>query len=491
MIPFFTVLPLGGAFILALIGKYSKRGATIISCAISGILCCLAALLLVMKTPGSISVYHVGGWLPAQGGILLVVDGFTRYMLVIVNFVALMVNIFSIHYMERFTVKYKFHTLFLLLVAGMNGVVISGDIFNLFVFFEVASMASYALVAFGVEARELEASFKYTIMGVLASLFILLAIALLYAYTSTLTFSGIAQALAVKGATKPVAFIGILLMIGFGLKGAVVPFHGWLPDAHPAAPAPVSAMLSGVFIKTLGIYAICRVFFTIFTHNATFLNVIMILGVVSIITGGLLALGQKDIKRMLAYSSISQVGYIMLGLGLNTGLGIVGALFHLFNHSLFKSLLFLNAGALEYATGTRDLDQLGGLKTKMPTTAFTSMIASMSISGIPPFNGFFSKLVIIMACLESNHLGMAVWAIVGSVLTLAYFTKFQKETFFGPEKAAHAQVKEVPASMKVAMLGLSLACVIAGLLLLPACKDYFLTPAKNVLTERSTMSHGQ
>ncbi|MDD5195341.1 MAG: proton-conducting transporter membrane subunit, partial [Candidatus Omnitrophica bacterium] len=430
-IPLFVIVPLAGAFLISFVGKYSKRASDFITTLTALSLFGFAInALFILHAKNAAIIYRVGGWgwIPGVGtlGISMVLDGLSAFMLVTVNFIALMIAIFSVNYMEKFTAKYRFYTLYLFMLAGMNGVIISGDIFNLFVFLEIASLASYALVAYGVEADELEASFKYMLMGVVASLLILLGIALLYSYTSTLNMADIAYTLAQKGTNPAVIFASILLIIGFSLKAAIVPFHAWLPDAHSSAPAPISATLSSVLIKTLGIYAMTRVFFNVIGANHMFLNLLMFAAAASILIGGLLALGQNDLKRLLAYSSISQVGYIVLGLGIGTPLGILGGLFHLFNHSVFKSLLFLNSGAVEYTLGTRKLDEMGGLREKMPVTANTSLIASMGICGIPPFSGFFSKLLIIVACIKSNHIVYGFLAVIGSILTISYFMKVQK-----------------------------------------------------------------
>jgi multicomponent Na+:H+ antiporter subunit D len=436
--------------------------------------------LFILKSSRDVLVYKVGGWLPPVG-ISLVLDGLSAFMLVTVNFVVLAVTLFSINYMEKFTAKFKFYTLFLLMLAGMNGMIITGDIFNLFVFLEIASVASYALVAFGVEAEELEASFKYMVMGSLASLFILLAIAFLYSYTSTLNMADMAQIIAQKAMAPVVIFSAVLFLMGFGLKAAIVPFHAWLADAHPSAPAPISAALSGVLIKVLGVYALIRVFYNILLLNQTFLTVLMFLGVFSIMVGVLLAIGQMDLKRLLAYHSISQIGYIILGFGIASPLAIAGSLFHLFNHSVFKSLLFLNSGAVEYALGTRNLEEMGGLREKMPITAATSLTASMSISGVPPFNGFFSKLMIIAACVQSGYIGYAVWAMIGSILTLASFMKIQKYAFYGFLRDKYKTLKEAPFFMRFSMVILAGVCTFGGLVLLPKINNYFLKPAENTI----------
>jgi multicomponent Na+:H+ antiporter subunit D len=362
----------------------------------------------------------------------------------------------------------------------MNGIIVTGDLFNLFVFLEIASIASYALVAFGTEAEELEASFKYAIMGSVASSFILLGIALLYSYTSTLNMADISQVLSSKPQGMLVNFIAVLFLAGFGLKAALVPFHAWLPDAHPSAPAPISAMLSGVFIKTLGVYALARVFFNILGISGKMSFVLLILGLISMIAGAFLALAQNDIKRMFAYSSISQIGYIILAIGIGTPLAILGGLFHLFNHAIFKSLLFLNSGAIEYSTGTRDLKKLGGLNNKLPVTGFTSLFGSMSISGIPPLGGFFSKLIIIIAAIQARYFVSATIAVLVSILTLVYYLKFQSLAFFGKLDKTLQDIKEVPGLMRLSMILLAVMCLASAFLIVPLFKPY-LQSAVDVL----------
>ncbi|MBL7197782.1 MAG: NADH/ubiquinone/plastoquinone (complex I), partial [Candidatus Omnitrophica bacterium] len=300
-----------------------------------------------------------------------------------------------------------------------------------------------------------------------------------YSFTSTLNMADMSIILAQRATGKIVLFVSVLFLMGFGLKAAIVPFHAWLPDAHPSAPAPISAMLSGVLIKTLGVYALIRIFFNVFgiSTGTALSTILMVLGVLSMMIGVFLAVGQWDFKRLLAYHSISQVGYIILGLGLATPLGILGGLFHLFNHSIFKSLLFLNSGAVDYALNTRDLKKMGGLREVMPTTSNTSLIASMSIAGIPPFNGFWSKLIIIIACVQAGHPIYALWAVLGSILTLASFTKVQKYAFFGNLRDELKKIKEVSLSMKASMIVLSILCVIGGLLYAPILRDVFLGAA--------------
>lgn len=482
IVPLFVVIPLAGAFLLSLLGKKIKWLPDAFGVIVTFVVCVLSLISVRLCNSYGVFTYSVGAWKPPVG-IGLVMDGLTAFMLVTVNLIAFCITIYSVDYMEKFTAKWKFYTLFLLMIAGMNGVIITGDIFNLFVFLEIASVASYALVAFGTERHELEAAFKYAVMGTVGSLFLLLGIAFLYNYTSTLNMADMSSILAEKGRSNIVLMVSVLFIMGLGLKAALVPFHAWLPDAHPSAPAPISAMLSGVLIKSLGVYTLCRIFYNVIGVSEQISSILMFLGVLSMVVGAILAIGQWDFKRLLAYSSISQIGYIILGIGLGTPLGILGGLFHLFNHSVFKSLLFLNSGAVEYSTGTRDLQKMGGLFVKMPVTGTTGLTASMSIAGIPPFSGFWSKLIIIIAAVQAGYYNYAFLAVLVSILTLAMYMKVMKYAFYGTLRKRWARVKEVPFCMSLAMFVLALICIGGGLLLISGINGNFLEQASFVISE--------
>jgi len=482
-IPLFVVIPLGCAFILPVIGRRWERAGDLFANLVTVTLLGLAiwSVRFIRET----TVYHVGGWGAVNGipiGIYLVRDGLSIFMLVVVNLIAFVATLYSINYMEYFTDKTKYYTLFMLMLAGMNGVILTGDFFNLYVFIEIAAIASYALVAFGTEAEELEAAFKYQVMGSVGSGFILLGIILLYSYTGTLNMADVGRVILDKGASNLVWFVNVLFIVGFGLKAAVVPFHMWLPDAHPSAPAPISAMLSGVLIESIGVYPLTRIMYNVIGFDGVLSNILIVLAIISMMIGGLLALWQWDYKRLLAYSSISQVGYILLGIGLGTPLGLLGALFHLFNHSAFKGLLFLDSGSIVYSVGTRDLREMGELDRRMPITSKTNLVAAMSIAGVPPFNGFWSKLIIIIACIQAGRYGVAGWAILGSILTFAYILKAERYAFYGKAGRDVADVKESPPFMCVALIILAVICVVAGLMLLPNVRETILFPVVNTLT---------
>ncbi|MBC7190354.1 NADH/ubiquinone/plastoquinone (complex I) [Candidatus Aerophobetes bacterium] len=485
IIPLFIALPLGAAFVLVLLGKAKEIVSDILTNAVCLIVALLTTFLFVVLKNNGILVYTMGKWFPPKG-INLVADGLSLLMLAIINWIALFATLYSVSYMRRFTAKNRFYSLFCLMLAGMNGVVLTGDFFNLFVFLEIASIASYALVAFGVEAEELEAAFKYMVMSSVASILILFSVGLLYGLTGSLNMADIGMI--IQGQKNILlSFSLVLFLAGFGLKAAIMPFHAWLPDAHPSAPAPISAMLSGVVIKALGVYAIMRVFFNVYGVSLQLSWVFMIMGIISMVGGGILALRQKDFKRLLAYSSISQIGYIMIGLGCGNYFGLLGAIFHLFNHATFKALLFLNSGAVEYSTGTRNLEEMGGLSKVMPITGTTSTIGSLSISGIPPFNGFWSKLFIIIGLVQAERYVLAILTVLVSVLTLAYYLKVQRYAFFGILKEKWIGIKEAPLSMCISMIILAIICIGSGIFFYPLMKT-FLEPAVAVLQEGTRYS---
>lgn len=498
LIPLFVAIPLAGAFLIMILGKLFKDLNKYISFLVLGFLCVISLISILNPGP-SVSVYKVGGWEPVNGvpiGIYLVLDGFTALVLCLVNLIGLLSVVYAFSYMSHYTSENYFYSLFCLMIAGMNGVVLSGDLFNIFVFLEIAAISSYALVAFGIEKEELEATFKYQVLGGLASLLILFGIGFLYWETKTLNLADIKLMLGNSQNKSFYLLVQILLLSGFGLKAAIMPFHAWLPDAHSSAPSPISAMLSGVLIKAVGVYVILRLMFNIFIITEEVSILVTCLGTLSMLAGGLLMIGQWDIKRLFAYSSICQIGYIIMAAGISmilvsrgeigkiAILSLSGALFHMINHAVFKSLLFFDAGAIEYRTGTRNLKEMGGLARVMPATSSTSFIASMSISGIPPFNGFFSKLIIIIAAIMAKFYLLALIAVIVSIITLASFMKFQRYAFYNKEvDEERKNLREVPFPMVFSMVVLSLLCIALSFVALPQVREVILTPAINILLD--------
>jgi multicomponent Na+:H+ antiporter subunit D len=496
-LPLFIAVPLVVAFVLPMFGRKGRSAATAIANIVT-----ISLLVFAVASIGKTEVYEIGKWsIPL--GINLVLDGLSSLLLLAINVVAAAAMLFSVKYMEQYTAKSKYLSLFLLMVAGMNGVVLSGDIFNLFVFLEIASLASYALVGFGCGHEELEASFKYMVLGSIASVFILFAIALVYGNTGSLNMAVISKVIRESGELNAgLKFALAMFMAGFGLKAALVPFHAWLPDAHPSAPAPISAMLSGVLIKALGVYSLARIIFNVFGVSVHIGWVLVTLGVLSMVIGVFLAVGQWDFKRLLAYHSISQMGYVILGLGIGAliiariekgdenvkiawaALAVFGGMFHLVNHAVFKSLLFLTSGSVEMSTGTRQIKEMGGLVERLPFTRAACTVASASIAGIPPFNGFWSKMILVIAAVQAGFLGLAAVTVIVSLVTLISFLKIQRYVFLGELPDNLRQTREHKGFMLTAMIFLACLCLLMGsLVLVPGLRENIMEPAVKVLTD--------
>lgn len=503
LLPLLVAIPLAGAFLTMIIGRFIPGIPRYMALATLLLLTFISIWLLVEGGTAS-SVYTMGGWEPVDGvpiGLYLIHDGFSALVLCIISVIGLLSVTYSISYMARYTSENYFYSLFCLMIAGMNGVVLSGDIFNIFVFLEISAISSYALVAFGVEKNELEATLKYQVLGAVASFMVLFAIGFIYWSAKTLNIADIRTAFSEGGQGNNYILIQILLLTGFGLKAAIIPFHAWLPDAHSSAPSPISAMLSGVLIKAVGIYVILRLFFNMFEITEGMAILITTLGALSMAVGVFLAIGQWDLKRLLAYHSISQMGYVIMSAGIGmilmarglrseiAALAITGGIFHMLNHAAFKGLLFLNAGAIEYSAGTRDLRQMGGLAKSMPFTSSTSLAASLSISGIPPFNGFFSKLIIIVAAVMGRFYFLAALAAIVSIITLASFMKFQRYAFYNKEQAKfNKEIREVPVPMLLSMITLAVICLLLSLLALPGIRETVLSPATDILMDQAKYS---
>ncbi len=378
--------------------------------------------------------------------------------------------------------RFNVANVLLISLMGMNGVVLVHDLFSLYVFLEVTSVASFVLIASSGEDTGLEGAFKYLVLSAVATVLMLSGVAMMFLFAGSTDFSAVAAALQNNSGQ-------LLLKIAIGtfgcgllIKGGLVPFHGWLPDAYQSAPAAISVLLAGVVTKVSGIYALFRLGISV-VGLQTFSPVLLAVGALSMVVGALLALRQNSLKRLLAYSSVSQVGYIVLGLGCaGMGgpagkLGLAAAIFHLFNHTIFKTLLFVNSAALEQRTGTSDMSVMGGLGSRMPITSTSSAIAALSIAGIPPLSGFWSKLLLIIALWQAGLYAYASLAVFVSVLTLAYMLTVQRRVFFGKCREDLLSARE--ASGGIVLVEAALALVIIGVgVLMPYVMNSFLLPLK-------------
>ncbi|HAT72186.1 MAG TPA: NADH-quinone oxidoreductase subunit L [Elusimicrobia bacterium] len=406
-------------------------------------------------------------------------DGLALLLVGAVYLVALCVTFFSAWFIgEGLPNRAAYYSLILVSVSAMCGVVTSTDFFTLYVFIEVLAVTSFALITTDDSGAGLEGALKYFFLTFPASALIIIGIAVMMLSLGNLSFESLRFFMASDLPAGPVTFGAALMLLGFIIKAGVVPFHTWAPDAYQGAYAPVSAHLAGIVTKISGVYAIIKMatLLRFFDGRAQALSeMLMFLGLLSIVVGALAALKQKDLKRMLAFSSISQVGYIVLAAGLGTPLAIMGAVFHLINHATFKTVLFLNSASVEKSAGTTDMDKLGGLEHTMPWTSWTSIVALLSTAGVPPLSGFWSKLIIILALWEAGLKGYAVLALLFSIVTLAYFMMMQKKVFFGKKTPASESSPEVCAPLLAPVVLMSAVIVALGLLF-----PYFYTYVRMV-----------
>jgi len=352
-----------------------------------------------------------------------------------------LVSVYSYIYMEREGRLTEFYTLVTFMMAGMTGIAMAGDFFTLFIFWELMGLSSYVLVAF-LKSRwgPIEAGLKYLLMSATASAFMLLSMSFLYGMTGTLNFALLAASLRGAAPTPWIFALFSSLIIGFGVKSAIVPLHTWLPDAHPEAPSPISALLSGIVIET-GLYGLTRVLYLIF--DPSFFRIpIAALAVLTMTLANITALLQQDIKRLLAYSSIAQIGYMLIGLASGTAYGVTGLFLHVFNHSLMKGMAFLSAGSIVHEVDTRDISSLKGVGRMMPFTSMSLFIAFLGLGGVPGTNGFISKFILFGSAIGAGMVWLAVAGVLNSALSMAYYLRVFKTLVSSPEDAS-LEAKEV------------------------------------------------
>lgn len=479
-----------GAFLVEIFGTYNKTARNIITMVTAtGAFCLIAALIRPVMLNGEVISYWMGNWSPVEGyaiGIGYEVDALGLFFALLVVFTTMLSGYYSLRYMEHDRNLGHYYTLYLMLAAAVLGLTLTGDVFNMFIMIEIMTFAAVALTAFrNTRKGSLEAAFKYLVVGSVGSSLTLMGIALLYAQCHTLNMAQLSAML--SGGLSPVTTLAFAFMFaGFGVKSYIVPFHAPAADAYTTAPTSISMVFSGMVNKA-GVYGMIRLVYVIFrAMDLTSLQLLMAcFGTVTMFVGVTMALAQHDFKRLLAFHSISQIGYVITAAGLGTALGLTGSLFHAMNHTLFKGLLFLCAGAVLHAAGTTDLDSLGGLSKRMPKTTVCFLIGAFSISGLPPFNGFASKWIVYQSiyakAVETGNFAYAfitIVAVVVSVMTLASFIKVTQAVFFGQLPDTCKDVKEVPASMLVPMGIMSVLCVLTGVFYNFVDK-YLLSPAVN------------
>ena len=416
----------------------------------------LISITLVMATKDGVELhYSFGGWEPPWG-IEYTVDTLNSYVLLIVSGIAAVVFPYSMTSIKR-EIPQSHHRLFftsmMLCFAGLLGMTITGDAFNLFVLLEISSLSSYTLISLGRDRRALTASFQYLIMGTIGATFILIGVGLLYALTGTLNMADLAVRISSIGESRTLQAAFTFLLVGFGLKLAMFPLHLWLPNAYAFAPSAVSAFIGSTATK-VAIYALLRFLFTIFGVKFSFEAMqvhwlLMPLAVMSIMFASLVAVFQDGIKKLLAYSSVAQIGYMLLGISLFNVTGLTATLLHLFNHALMKGGLFLALGAIAYTVGSTRIDDIKGLGKAMPFTMAAFVVGALSLIGVPLTVGFVSKWYLILATLEKGYWPLTLVILISSLIAVIYIWRVVEKAYFHSRPDGSPAISEAPVSLLI------------------------------------------
>ncbi len=466
-----VMAPLVGAAVVPALSLRNRALAPWIALAVMSVTSLAALMLLVRVAREGLFSYVPGGW-EVPYGIELRFDEFSA-VIGIICLIGWLAVLFSVRYVEHMPnvvpdrIPY-YYALLLLNMGGMIGFSVTGDLFNFFIFLEILSLSGYALVAISGERIAEMAAFKYLLMGAISSLSVLFAVGFIYGMTGTLNMADAASRLAgLDGSPAAPAVALGLMTVGFMVKAAIFPLHVWLPDAHAIAPSPVSAVLSGLVVKVgiIGVIRVQQIYQDSGVVDLAILNQLFVwLGAISIVVGAFFAIFQEDIKLMLAYSTISNIGYIVMGLGLASTYGVIGGSVHVFNHALIKAALFFAAGALIYRTGYRTLTDLRGVGKSMPLTCAALSIGAISIVGIPPTAGFLCKWYIALGAFEADQPFFGFALIFGALFIFIYYIRMVNAFYFlPPVRSEVVDAKEAPLSMLIPTLSLAALCLIMGL----------------------------
>lgn len=438
LLPAPLLIPLFCA-ILSLLGRKSVATQRFVAVSGCGLNLVVSACLLYVVDNEGIQVVQAGSW-PAPYGISLVVDRLSAIMLVLSGLMGSAVAVFSLAAIDESRQKFGFFFFYHTLLMGVNGSFLTGDLFNLYVWFEVMLMSSFALMSLGSERAQLEGGIKYVALNVLSTAFFLAALGILYGMTGTLNMAHLATIARSAGDQGMLTTVSMLFMIAFGIKSAAFPLFFWLPASYHTPPSPVSAIFAGLLTK-VGVYALIRIFTLVFVHDAGFTHTILLVASgLTMLTGVLGAAAQMEMRRILSFHIVSQVGYMIMGLGLFTPLALAGSVFYIIHHVIVKTNLFLVAGVVAFRTGTNELKAVGGFVRTMPWLALFFLIPAMSLAGLPPLSGFFAKLMLIVASFRESSWIVAVTALAVGFLTLYSMTKIWNEVFWKPMPATSAEV---------------------------------------------------
>ena len=428
-----------------------------------------AALALLSRTLSEgVIRYALGGW-AAPYGIEYVVDPVSAWVILIIAFIAAVVTPYAWTSVQREIAPDRiplFYAAFILCMTGLLGIAVTGDIFNVFVFLEISSLSTYALIALGSDRRALTAAYQYLIMGSVGATFIVIGIGLMYVMTGTLNMADLAERLPAVSDTRTIPVAFTFMTVGITLKLALFPLHLWLPNAYTYAPSAVTAFIASTATK-VGVYLLLRVFFTVFGASFSFDvmqldKVLMPLALVAILTMSMVAIYQGNVKRLLAYSSVAQIGYMVLGTSIGSVLGVTAGILHLFNHALMKGALFMAMGCVMYSVGSVRLERMSGLGRAMPWTMAAFVVGGLSLIGVPFTVGFVSKWYLVQAALEQGMWPVVAVVMIGSLMAVIYVWKVVEVAYFG-EVDPDADIKEAPLGLLIPTWGLALASVYFGI----------------------------
>ena len=395
-----------------------------------GLLAATGTLLVAVWT-GGIQHVQLGQW-PAPFGITLVADVLSAVLLVVVGLMGLAVLVYAVGSLDAVRERGGFHALYHLLLMGVTGSFLAGDLFNLYVWFEVLLITSFVLLVLGTDRAQVKGAVTYVLINLVASLCFLAAIGLLYGLTGTLNLADLAVRLPEVEATGLVTAVAMLFLVAFGIKAAVFPLFFWLPAAYHTPPVAVSAIFAGLLTK-VGVYALIRVFTLLFTQDVGYTHTLLLgVAVFTMITGVLGAVAQTDVRKILSFHIVSQIGYMVLGLALFTPLALLGAIFYIVHHIVVKTTLFLVGGAAHRLGGAFELKNLGGLYRARPGLAVLFLIPALSLAGLPPLSGFWAKLIILRAGVEAEAYLAVAAAVLAGLITLISMTKIWNEAFWKP-----------------------------------------------------------
>jgi len=425
-----VILPLLFAVIMLFAWKYISLQ-RILNLAGSLILLIVSVLLFTTVLSDGVQSINLGNW-KAPFGIVFAADILSSVMVLISSIIAFTTALYSFSTIDNERESFGFYPLLNTLIMGINGAFLTGDVFNLYVWFEVMLISSFVLLVLGGTRNQLEGGIKYFTLNLISSAFFLAAVGLLYGLTGTLNMADLSEKIKLAGDNGLITVISIFFLISFGIKSAVFPLYFWLPSSYHTPPSPVSAIFAGLLTK-VGVYSLIRMFTLVFTVNSEFLtNIILIVAVFTMVTGVFGAASQNEIRKILSFHIISQIGYMIMGLGLYSVLGIAGAVFYLIHHIIVKTNLFFIGGLIQKLQGTYELKKLGGLYKVYPIIGLLFLIPALSLAGIPPLSGFWAKFLIVKAGLELQEILVVVISLFVSLLTLFSMTKIWNEVFWKP-----------------------------------------------------------